>query len=695
MNNFSSFLKRFNWWLVNLILIAGVLICELLLFIVVKQPITFKAMLIDFSFYAILFLLVNLIPHIKTRKALLIFLYSVLCVILVADSLYAAYYHNYASIHVISEIGNVAGGQQNDMGLRIVWFTLIQCAILAFGLAIIICTPKQKPTIKSVAFRNKSILCFVIISCLGLFNYSTFYQIRNKTYANNYDYYTSDTYLYNSLYSTQKYIKAFGYVNFRLREMTLNDQTNTVINLNNYFAEKEPKQLNSNTGAFKGYNVLNILSETLDTKIITHIESLLLNNANPSDDNYIKELMPNLYAILEGTAGEHVGLADSGSIIFDNYYAPQFVEGCTINSEFMSISSLHPITNRIWSSNVGNQRSDRDFSVYSLPAQLNSTYETYYAHGNVGAFYKRNQLIPNLGFENVYFQDNTNFIEVEGNWIYDTNMMYFLNKIDTTKMFSANLLTFSMHLGNHTAYPDIASRARNVYNAISGQWNNNIVNETTNSFFLEYLTKAIYFDDFIGEVLNWVSQIERPTIINIYPDHYNYGLCTTDTTGLLYEEYLGVSQNNYEVHHMKLATFVSRGFNNYKTNHFVEDELSKLTGNKISYLGLMSTIDLTTTILNWVAEDISSYNFNYFFGHDYFDNPENNYVYFQDIAILTKDIYFKLGGNYEKNKNFEDAQATEDSINLAKDIISTTLNELNICKSLITLDYFAHQKALQ
>ena len=219
------------------------------------------------------------------------------------------------------------------------------------------------------------------------------------------EFYTS----YSDLYD-------YSYVLDNIQKVEDENTREKLENIYNIFNSNLFHKTNEYTGRYKGYNIINIIGETLEIRF-----------AHPV-------LTPNLWNIM------------NNSMYFENYYVSEFQEGATCNTEFMSHASLYPVVTSIWSGNMcQNENTTNDIFKFAMPAQLEANgYNAYYFHLGFRGFYNRGNFIPNFGFK----KNNVKFLQNLGLYEYTTddyNIKFYERFIDFSKPFYVSNLTYSMH----------------------------------------------------------------------------------------------------------------------------------------------------------------------------------------------------------------------------------------------------------
>ena len=328
---------------------------------------------------------------------------------------------------------------------------------------------------------------------------------------------------------------------------------------------------NNYTGKYSGYNMINIIGETLEIRF-----------AHPI-------LTPNLWNIM------------NNSMYFENYYVSEFQEGATCNTEFMSHASLFPVVTSIWSGNMcQNENTTNDIFKYAMPAQLEANgYNSYYFHLGYRGFYNRGNFIPNFGFKksNVKFMQDLGYYN--GNVTDNHNIEFFERFIDYSKPFYVSNLTYSMHGGYDDESLGVNSeRANRVLEALDKPLT--YFDDMIQVFY--YLQKLTYFDDYLGDLLNLLEEkgVKDKTLINIYRDHSPY-MMNSDH----YTKYMQRYHPEMDYHKSSIERY----------NHpLLIYDCGNPKKEIIKYAG--STIDLVPTFLNLLGFNEENVSYRHFMGQD-------------------------------------------------------------------------------
>jgi len=511
--------------------------------------------------------------RIRVQKAFYIFAVIVSSIFTVGDSVYHDYFGIISSKTSFAGLKFLTEGQTLEYNITIPLVAYLITPIL-IGVIYLIITNKKKDVF---VLKDFGVLSLIFVVQVGFFIYWGSHEFDSRL-----EYYRSDAYLFESMHDRISFSEKYGYYNYhildftRMKSKTDVDELNDEIN--DFFDNQEVHQSNDMSDAYKDYNVVTILGETLETRFID------------------ETLTPNLYMMK--TSGYN----------FDNYYTPVFQQGATCNSEFMSLTGLQAITSNDWSNNVCDSYSENSFP-YSLPNQLSDIgYNTYYFHSGYEWFYNREVMIPQYGYDTVKFQEDIYALGHDDfEERYDRDMMVFLDEFVTyDKPFHINLLTYSGHGAyNQTDFDKYADRVEAAYP--NNEFDYEIVN---------YMEKLVELDMMIGDLM---TKLEAEgelvnTLFAIFPDHYPYMMNRT-----VYEEHIGIEMTDPEIKRQTLILYAEG-----------------MTPQTISKPG--STVDITPTILNLVN---SEGEFKYFMGTDLFSDTDN-YIIFSDLTFTDGSTYLDI-----------------------------------------------------
>ncbi len=250
-------------------------------------------------------------------------------------------------------------------------------------------------------------------------------------------------------------------------------------------------------GLLENANILTIMAESLQPFAVN------------------EELTPNLHRVV------------SDGIYLSNNYS----ENKTNVSEAIGFIGNYP------SMQLLPKTYDYDFS-FSLPNVLRDTYRTAYFHDNYGEFYARSDLLPDMGFEEVYFHDDL----YPGEELYKWNGDYTLDSKTVDEVLDLVSFTdvpfyyywssLSMHGPYNNGPANILTYDRRGYfdridQAVAdGAWVNPLENGTDEDRLRirHYQAAVMDFDLALGKLLDGLEdsgQLDN-TIIVIFGDHNLY-----------------------------------------------------------------------------------------------------------------------------------------------------------------------------
>ncbi len=596
-------IRTYNDLIVAAILIGVVLAAELTLFFFNHLFIlNFFGILNDIFVTAIAFFAVCLIPNPTAKKVIFTVLLCLISVVFITDAIFSSFFSGFASVSSLITVGNFRGAEDMGgirmtlsagviileavIGIFFIWFIKIPCAPRAnfFRIAV-------------------SVILSTALAVASL-NASTLQTVKNKKYDKKIDYYSSATFLYDNFYSSVKYASKFGYFNFRARDMVYRGGNEELLNeLNDFYAARANAYESPLTGVLDGFNVITVTCESLDTRIID------------------KKLMPAFTSVMEK------------SLMFENYFVPTFFQGATVNTEFLTLTSMFPTSSKSWVTSLGDQYKNNDFSDYSLPGQLKKAgYGTYYAHLGKSGFYSRNKLMPNMGFDSVKFADDLNYSPD----YYDYELVDLLDGVDFSEKFYLDMLTFSMHKGNDGKYITNDKDSKNYENSRFVLENYPDLKKETQV----YYAKAKAFDDFVARLMKKLEDenVLDNTVVLFYPDHYVYL-----SNGDLYSD-LSVDTNSKEIHRQILTMYLPDKAKEKITTALeqsgVETKIKDGFSSAVSVPLLCSSADITPTLLNLVY---GGGEYRYFAGQDAFKG--DNHVFFSDYTVFDGNYYYDLSEN--------------------------------------------------
>ena len=287
----------------------------------------------------------SLIRYKTSQKAFYIIVIVFFSVVMIVDVINVSYFDMITSKSNLFGIDRLGEGNTKEYDLDIPFDIYVSILLGIFASYFIITNKKLD------VFYKKD---FGILSLFFIIVASIFFVGGNYNFDTKDDYYKSDVYLYKTMHDSSLFSEKYGYFNYHILdlfrgEIKINEEE-AYENINTYFDNKEEHVTNDYSDIYAGYNIINIVGETLETRFIDPV------------------LTPNLYMML------------NDGYTFDNYYTPVFQQGATCNTEFMSLTSISAVRSNHTINNVCDSYVDNTYT-YALPNQLESIgYNTYYFH---------------------------------------------------------------------------------------------------------------------------------------------------------------------------------------------------------------------------------------------------------------------------------------------------------------------------
>ena len=281
--------------------------------------------------------------------------------------------------------------------------------------------------------------------------------------------------------------KEYNVYNIDFDKLIAETTDNNLINMHKFFQSVEPTEKNKYTGMFKGKNLIFITAEAFDTIAID------------------KNITPTLYKMA------------TNSFVFNNYYQPLYPVS-TSDGEYMNLMSLIP-KEGVWSFKAT--------SKLSMPFGLGNVfkkegYNAYAFHNHTYKYYSREKSHTNIGFKYI---GCGNGLERKMNckhWpnsdaeMMDATFDYYLKD---NKPFVTYYMTVSGHLNYNFYGNNMASRNKKA-----------VKNLKYSTAVKAYYATQIELDKAMSKLLNKLEEknLLNDTLIVIAPDHYPYGLKTSE-----------------------------------------------------------------------------------------------------------------------------------------------------------------------
>lgn len=454
--------------------------------------------LIDARFNGILFMIVSIVTmgfityffsksKLKRKRELYILLYTLLSVLMFADSMYYNYYSQTVSIKQLWQAANVAAVPQSFIETLIPASFLLYLDIpLVYYYFNKLSNQVIQRTInykKELRYIILSLSAVFIILVTNPFNSVAIERVRNVEFFTNH---VSDIYgviadnLIDEVVSVEEVLGT-------VKEVT---------------AEVSGSKYN---GIGKDYNLVLIQVEALQNFVI---------NATYNGE----EITPNLNALLK-----------QDTLYFDKFYS-NIGKGNTVDAEFSTLNSLYPVIDR----ESYTLYQDNEFN--GLPWLLRERgYDAFTIHGYKGEFWNRENAYPNQGIDEFYSLEDLDASEIIGMGISDKSM--FNQAMDIMKEKQEPFFSFIITLTNHHPYVLDDEDASLT-----------LLEEHVDTKFGNYLRTVRYTDEALGDFINQLKEADLydNTIIALYGDHHGLNV-SMDDNDIIVSEYLG---KNYDYDEM-------------------------------------------------------------------------------------------------------------------------------------------------
>ncbi len=361
------------------------------------------------------------------------------------------------------------------------------------------------------------------------------------------------------------------------------EENSMVKSMHEYFKNVTPTKQNEYTGIFKGKNLIYITAEGFDKIAI--------------DEN----LTPTLYK-----------LANNG-FVFENYYQPLFTVS-TSDGEYMFLNSLIP-KEGVWSF----YRSSNIYMPFGVGNVFKregySTVNAY--HDHTYTYYNRDESHPNLGFDK-YIGCGNGLEELINCKTWPESDVEMINATVDDYISSDNFMTYYMTVSGHLNYTFTG-------NYISYK-NKDLVKDLPYTDHVKaYLAANIELDRAIESLINKLKEKGKldDTVIVISPDHYPYGLKTSELNEISDTD----RSDKFEMFHTSLILYNSEMKENVKVTKYV------------------SSIDVLPTIYNLFGIEYDS---RLLMGRDALSDAEGLVILSDRSFINEFGSYNSITGKYTK-----------------------------------------------
>jgi lipoteichoic acid synthase len=461
----------------------------ILLFFAIKLVVYYQLINVDIS--DITFILVSVMAlgliflsfirsRLKRKNIIFLVVYSLLSLLMFADTMYYNYYNQTVSIKQLWQAANVAAVPQSFVA------TLIPASFLLFAdIPFIYYYFKKllKQDSNRTGWSYKRELKYLAISFIGLFLLLVVNPFDSKTIdkVNSVEFFSNHVNdIYNAIAD-----------NIVTEEVPEEQVLDTVKEVTPQVSGLKYKNIG------EGKNLIVLQVEALQNFVI--------------GAQYNGQVItPNLNAFLQ-----------QDTLYYDRYYT-NIGKGNTADAEFSTLNSLYPVIDRecytLYQNNTFN----------GLPWLLRDKgYDTLAIHGYKGEFWNREAAYPGQGFENFYSMEDLDQSDIIGLGISDKSM--FRQAADILSKEEKPFFSFIISLTSHHPFviedKDVTLQLKE---------------EDKDTKFGSYLKTVRYFDEAFGEFLQELKDagLYDNTVIALYGDHHGLNL-NMDNNKEMMENYLG------------------------------------------------------------------------------------------------------------------------------------------------------------
>ncbi|WOO39176.1 LTA synthase family protein [Anaerocolumna sp. AGMB13020] len=461
----------------------------ILLFFAIKLVVYYQLINVDIS--DITFILVSVMAlgliflsfirsRLKRKNIIFLVVYSLLSLLMFADTMYYNYYNQTVSIKQLWQAANVAAVPESFVA------TLIPASFLLFAdIPFIYYYFKKllKQDSNRTGWSYKRELKYLAISFVGLFLLLVVNPFDSKAIdkVNSVEFFSNHVNdIYNAIAD-----------NIVTEEVPEEQVLDTVKEVTPQVSGLKYKNIG------EGKNLIVLQVEALQNFVI--------------GAQYNGQVItPNLNAFLQ-----------KDTLYYDRYYT-NIGKGNTADAEFSTLNSLYPVIDRecytLYQNNTFN----------GLPWLLRDKgYDTLAIHGYKGEFWNREAAYPGQGFENFYSMEDLDQSDIIGLGISDKSM--FRQAADILSKEEKPFFSFIISLTSHHPFviedKDVTLQLKE---------------EDKNTKFGSYLKTVRYFDEAFGEFLQELKDagLYDNTVIALYGDHHGLNL-NMDNNKEMMENYLG------------------------------------------------------------------------------------------------------------------------------------------------------------
>lgn len=483
-------------FVINIILVIKVLI---FMFIYGSVQNLFWLVGITLAILLILSVWAVLLPSLLRQSALLLLDISI-TLLLITDLIFMRFFDRPLPILAFYQADQLSGISSSILNLfSIIEFLLFLDLILIVPYLAYVYSKQKKHQVK---FRFKLVQVAIILLLSTGF---IFFKADKIVSANGKEVITE-------IYMNDTILNNMGVLNFHLADLynTLKTSKGKTLSRNDILALRAWNESYQSTekdfyGSAIGKNLIIIQMEST--------QNFLINSSVNG-----QEVTPNLNKLVEN------------SMYFDNYFV-QVSQGNSSDAEFMTFNSLYPLS-------IG-----ASFLIYpendylSLPSLLKDIgYNTFVIHGDVAAFWGREDVYPNMGIDRYLSREQLEEGKVIGMGLADEDV--FTQAIPIIEQAKKPFLSMIITLSSH--HPFVIPKSEQDLNIPQGEYT---------QLFSDYLQSQHYADKQIGFFIDELDNkgILDNSLLVLYGDHFGTGWTDSDI-----QKFLSLSEPLNEYQQMEL-----------------------------------------------------------------------------------------------------------------------------------------------
>jgi len=371
--------------------------------------------------------------------------------------------------------------------------------------------------------------------------------------------------------------------------------------------------------------------------IVIQVESL--QNEMINKDYNGQEITPNINKLIS-----------ENSIYFNNYYQ-QLGKGNTSDAEFTTLNSLYPII----TGNTYNVYEKNTF--YGLPwVMRDKGYSATSYHGYVASFWNRENIYPQIGFQESKFKPDYVMGEKIGFGLDDHD--FFKQSIPMIKEKGKESFHFLVTLTSHKPFELPEDK----------KWIQ--LDEEDENFFGHYIQSLHYMDHAIGEFIEELKAegLYDDSVIIFYGDHYGIGM-EDELAKERMENFLGREYTHEDMFNVPLIIHIP--------NSGIT-EVKDISGGQIDFLPtVMNILGIKNQYLT-MGQDLL--------------NSENGFVASQTFmdkgSYIDNDVVFKIArdGVFENSTAYDRDTHEPVSIETCRESYEKAVKEVNLSKKVTETD---------